>query len=157
MGVSTDAILCYGISLEEGTILPWEEHELSLEDWWIEVVHSYKPPFEIYDEEGNYADGKEPDRETIDEYYQHRYEFTKRVSLPPVEVVHHYSYGYPMYILAVPNTVTAARRGYPVIIDTDFIVNPKREAKLIEFIKTYNIDIGGNSIPQWWLASFWEA
>ena len=61
MGVSTNAILCFGISFDEDTIFPWGDGEDEMKEWWLEV-NGYQPPFELFDEHGDWLDGVEAPR-----------------------------------------------------------------------------------------------
>ena len=79
MGVSTDAIICYGIPFKEGTEFPWEDKEI--EDWWLEVC-GYKEPFKIFTEEGEYIDGIKPLQSVMYEYFKHKREFLENNPLP---------------------------------------------------------------------------
>jgi hypothetical protein len=152
MGVSTDGILCYGVEVEEESELPWKDGDIG--DWWIKDVKGWKPSIEIYTPEGEYINEKRPDDKLVDQYYDERSAF-KEKNPCPVEIVVHCSYDYPMYIIAIPRTVTSASRGYvEEIKPLEMIIkNGEREA-LMEFCKTYNVSIT-DEYPKWILASLW--
>ena len=153
MGTSTDAILCYGISVDEGDELPWsdrDKYDDGIYDWWIEESR-WKPSIQPYDEDGEPLPNVS--KEAIDRYHQERYNFSKTHPLP-IELVEHCSYEYPMSIIAVPGTVTRASRGFPEAIDEDAIKCPaplSDIAAMREFCKKYSI--AGEE--GWWLASMW--
>lgn len=149
MGVSTDGLLVYGISLDEDVVLPWED---DIEDWWLREVHGYEPPFQLYDQYGDYID-VEPTKEKVQEYHKHYREFQELHPLP-VEVVRHCSYEYPMYIISYPGLTFKARRGYPEEIAPDKLLVEDVDRKIIDFCQQYDIDIGDQT-PRWWLASMW--
>lgn len=137
MGVSTDAHICYGILFEEGFEFPWEQdQDDSLEDWWLEI-NGYKPPFELFDEHGNYLDGKEPTIEKSQEFYDHEVRFLRTHKIP-INLVNCCSGNYPIYIVAIPSTVLKANRGYPISFDIDKLVFSMTEKQaLIDFCVSY--------------------
>lgn len=153
MGQSTNAILCFGISLEEGYEPVWcdTEYDSDIDDWWC-TVNGYKRPFELYDNQGNYiyVNGIKPSEERIQEYFHHKRIWQKDHPLPIREVVH-CSGDYPMYIIAVPGTVVVAHRGYPVEID-NHAVDSEAFINFLSFCYKYNIygDV------KWWLCSMWS-
>src|SRR5690348_13757855 len=104
MGVSTDGQICFGILLgdeEDDLELPWDDKRYEdLDDWWIDGVHGYKPPFELFDADGNYINGERPSEETIKAYYAPRWEFEKQHPIP-VKLVNGCSGNYPVWILAL--------------------------------------------------------
>ena len=153
MGVSTDAILCYGISFEEEYEFPWDDcgdSEYDSESWWLEQC-GYKPPFELFTKEGDYLPGPHPPDEKITAYFSHRREFLQANPLP-VEVVMHCHGDYAMWILAVPGTVTKASRGYPEQIQPPLAVSVDGIIALEDFCEQWKLDGDG---PAWWLASLW--
>lgn len=151
MGVSTDGKISYGIEFPEGFYFPWVDHD-DIEDWWLDV-NGYKPPFEIYDEEGEYIGGVRPSDETIKAYFESRRIFHEKHPLP-VELVNTCSYDYPMYILALKGTVMTANRGFPKTFDPASLTKGEDPNRLIEFCRTHNIDTGDKQ-PAWYLSSFW--
>ena len=152
MGVSTDGIVCYGICLDEDQELPWEECYDDIEEWWIREILGYENPFEIYDEDGEYIDGIKPPKEKFGQYYDAYFAFKKDNPLP-VKLVQHCSDEYPMYILALPRTVTRASRGYPEPISTSPMLSQDC-AMLVNFCDRHGIDIAEKRLG-WWLASYW--
>lgn len=153
MSTSTDGQICFGILIEEGGDLPWEDDEYGgyPEDWW-EEINGYQKPFEIYDEKG----GRLPNitENMVDEYYAHNRQWHKDNPLP-FELVNYCSCDYPMYILTLPETRMNANRGYPEPFEpNDLVVSAERAMELVHFCEKYGIDIG-EEYPRWWLSSYW--
>lgn len=101
MGVSTDAIIAYGMNLGE--------------DW-----HSKVPWGEIEDDYGYTIDWEEwvADEAGVGYGTEATYEDRRAVlDAFPVEVIHHCSDEVPHLFLAVPGTKLRARRGYPERIE----------------------------------------
>ena len=88
MGVSTDAMLVFGIDLDEdgGQFEDQIDRELNIPDYGS------------------------PDRPSYEEIKKMENDF-------PVTIVKHCSGECPMYIVAIPGTLMQASRGYPRIID----------------------------------------
>ena len=150
MGVSTDAIICYGISYEEGYKFPWD-HKNSIEEWWVDDVLGFTPSIQIYDSEGNHL--PKVTEEQINQYWKERRDFEDKCPLP-VELIRHCSWGYPMFIVAVPSTVIYAHRGYPKELNPKhFDLSNHNIQSFIDFCKKHNIY---EEDPKWWLCSFWE-
>jgi len=148
MGVSTDAIICYGISYEEGYEFPWGEEDI--EEWWINDIKGFKPVMEVYDDSGEWLEGVT--EEQINEYFEYRRKFKNNHPLP-ISLVHHCSNDYPMYILAVPSTVITAFRGYPKTINPDhFDLSNHNIQPFIEFCKEFDLYVED---PDWYLCSYW--
>jgi hypothetical protein len=80
MGSDASATICFGVLFDEYHEFPWGERDA--EEWWIDEIHGYKPPFEIYDKQGGYLDGKKPTSKQVDEYYEHRRAFKEKFPLP---------------------------------------------------------------------------
>lgn len=153
MGVSTDGEISYGIGFEEGFEFPWDEHEGDLDDWWLEV-NGYKPPFELYDDEGEYINGVRPPQEQFDACYKAEAAFLKEHPLP-VELVNVCSGEYPMYIVALKGTVLTVNRGFPKTFDpASLVVTDEQRNALLEFCRTHSIDTGDLE-PGWYLSSYW--
>jgi len=148
MGMSSDAIICFGIALEEEQEYPWDEYE-EIEEWWLHEVLGYKHPFEIYDSEGNYIDGIRPDEATMKKYYNAESAVYNKSPLP-IELVTHCSYEYPMYIVALPGTKLRAYRGDPKRVEMRRV--PEEEKRILtDFCDRHEIEYSGK--PCWWLAS----
>ena len=102
MGSDASATICFGILFDEYHEFPWGERDA--EEWWIDEIHGYKPPFEIYDKQGGYLDGKKPTSKQVDEYYEHRRAFKEKFPLP-IDFVYSGSDESSSPILAVPSSV----------------------------------------------------
>lgn len=149
MGVSTNGQICYGVLFEEGFEFPWDG---DIEKWWREM-QGYKPPFELYDDAGEYVGGQKPPENKIEDWHSHRREFDKAHPVP-VDLVNVCSGDCPIYILAIPEYVYSARRGYPEAFDpTKLLIDPVKEAQLLMFIGDH---IGNEHYaPKWYLSSYW--
>jgi hypothetical protein len=155
MSESTDGQIFYGILVDEGAELPWEDEVFSgdIEDWWLSV-NEYFPPFEIYTEEGEYREGISGFQdEKVQVYYKSEDEFLENHPLP-IEVVNVCSLNYPIYAIAIAKTVLTANRGEPVGFDPkDLKEDENMKYILLDFVKKYKIEC--SSIPRWFLSSYW--
>ena len=106
----------------------------------------------LKDEE--YMDGVKPHQDQIDNWYKARREFLDENPMP-FDLVNYCSSEYPLYILAIPNIMLNANRGYPEIIDPEFFNKGYDVAKnkLIDFCKTYFPDV--ELKLEWYLSSYW--
>lgn len=155
MGVSTNGQICYGIQFDEGTEFPWdnEKYEGDIDNWWLYGVVGFKHSFEIYGDDGNYIDGKEPSDDVIEAYYAEQRAVEEANPLP-VELINYCSDKVPMYIIAVPSTIKRAFRGYPTWFDpSGLTVTDEEKAALIAFCETHGIVTLEE--PMWWLSSYW--
>lgn len=155
MGVSTNGVICYGIEFDEDTSFPWddEKYEGDIDNWWLHGVIGFKPAVEIYGEDGNYIDGKEPSDEVLDAYYAEK-RAAEDANPLPVELVNYCSADYPMYIIAVPSTIKRALRGYPTWFEPAALtVTDEEKASLLAFCNTHGIVTLAE--PSWWLSSYW--
>jgi len=156
MGTSTDGQICYGVLIEEGTLLPWDndEYDGDIEDWWIYGVLGFKHSFEIYDKDGNFIDGVQPSQEKLDAYYSERRKFEEQNEKLPVELVNCCSGDYPMWIIALPRTIINAKRGYPESFNpAQLKISNKEKELLFAFCKKFKIEM--TDVPRWWLSSYW--
>lgn len=152
MSVSTDGQICFGVLLEEGAELPWndESYDGDIENWWL-AINGFKSSVEIYDEKGEYIGGKRPDDATITKYFDEKHDFLKKH--PVLELVNYCSGDYPMYILAVPRTVLSASRGYPHEFNPSLLyVTDNERNSLVAFCKEHGLEVGE---PRWYLSSYW--
>jgi hypothetical protein len=154
MGVSTNGQICFGVKVVGDTDLPWwnGDYDWDIESWWREV-NGYVPPFEIWDDDGEYVNDK-PSDEQFDVYFGARRAWDKEHPLS-VYPVNYCSHDYPEWILAVPGTLITANRGYPVVISRESLPLIDEEAykSLLGFCVTYGIEYEGE--PSWWLSSYW--
>lgn len=154
MTTSTDAILCYGIAIDEDAMpFPWQTDEFDgdLEDWWREKVLGFKHSKPIFGPDGNYLQGTKPSKEDFQAYYDEIHAFNEANPKPPVKVVRHCHHEYTMYILAVPSTFIEAERGRPEEI-TGLNVTQDEIDALVSFCADHGIE---GEAPRWWLASYW--
>ena len=157
MSISSDAQISYGVLIEEegmDDMLPWiREGREALESWWLRET-GFEHSFEIYNGKGGYVNEMKPADNIIDKYYEEEDRWMKKHPLP-LEEVNYCSSDTPMYILAVPNTLVTANRGYPTVLNLDtFSVDMEQQKKqLLDFCENYNIKyIKG---PGWFLSSYW--
>lgn len=159
MGVSTDAILCYGIQVEDEIPLPWDDFD-DFEDWWLDVT-GFEPSDDYlaidWDTYSSWhRDETHPYRIATNENFESKNAWLKEHPCP-IELVRHCSDRYPMYILAIPGTVRQAVRGFPNKASTRFAdlrwgrENPNNV--LLAFAEKHDIETVGE--PAWWLCSFW--
>lgn len=153
MTVHTDGQICYGVKFEEDYEFPWAAQDGDIEDWW-RVINGYKPPFELFNADGNYIDGIEPSKARLREYFDARSLWDAEHDKLPVAEVNYCSGEYPMYILAVPSTCNSARRGYPEKFDpATLVVSEEAQAALLAFCEKYGLTYEAG--PAWWLSSYW--
>lgn len=151
MGVSTDGQICFGIMFEEDFEFPWGDEEE--DQWWTYKVNGYKPPFELYDEAGQYLGGKRPPQDVMDRYYEALHEFEAAHPMP-FKLVNYCSYDYPMYILAVPESFIKNSRGFPKAIEPSALtVTTEARDALLKFCGDHGIKFEGE--PRWYLSSLW--
>ena len=164
MSVSTDGQICYGIYFGEGFSFPWEKY--SEYKWWRKV-NGYKRPFDLYTEgDADYIGGVRPPQQKIDEYWEHCHQW-EEVHPFPVKLVNYCSGDYPMYILAVPESVISNSRGCPQEFDPAKLqVTEEQKQSLIDFCEKYlgeaieenNSESYNEKIelkPAWFLSSYW--
>ncbi len=161
MSTSTNAYISFGIELEEGHEFPWDDS--NEDDWWVDVVHGYQPPFRMYTDEGNYLPEHLDSRGNFDpkfdhirdKYYAHKRAFKDALPPLPVKLVNTCSADYPEYIIAVPGTVSSAWRGSPQQLNTDvvFYVDQEKLKAYTDFIKKYMPELEDE--PSWYLSSYW--
>lgn len=157
MGVSTDAILCYGVCLEEGVEFPWngEEFESDFEKWYAKIECGLNPPT------GSYDDNKD----AYIAYWNKVDELKGEGKIPakiPFEIVYHCSSECIMTILAIRGTEKRAWRGSPVVINSNDIFSDLHNYwsdQIIEFCRKYNIPMdfpeGEPERAEWLLCSYW--
>lgn len=157
MTTATNGQICFGIRTDEDYEFPWdaEKWDGDIEEWWRVEVHGYKPPFELFDEEGMWINGVEQPDGVVREYFKHRRIFDEEHPAIPVELVNDCSNEYHEYIVAVPSTFMVARRGYPKEFNPlDLVVDERQLAAFTEFCVTYLPDLA-ISEARWYLSSYW--
>jgi hypothetical protein len=130
MGISTNAHICYGITLdEEGVEFPWNEE--GLEEWYCRTVHGI-------DFGGN---------------YKAMLAFLKENPIP-FRDENYCSGEYPLYILAVAGTVKTALRGSPTNFDPkDLIVDESSVEAFLKAVDLLGLEIDKSTIG-WHLYSY---
>ena len=161
MGISSDGQICYGIAFDEDYQFPWLEERNTdngiwkdHEDWWLFGVCGYKPPFELYEENGAYLNNIEPSKEQKQEYHQHHCDFRSKHPMP-VEILMHCSYSYPMYIIAAIGTLKSNCRGFVTEIKPLEITIVQHNA-VVNFCEEYCQPTDGSVFPKMkpaWLLS----
>jgi len=136
MGVSTDAILTFGIDLNDElpaflTNAETEEEHDDLDDFL-----AHEAGLTDWRAEGHY----EKKRALVESC--------------PVEIVRHCSGEYTMYILAVRGTVRTAYRGHLTEIDpTSLVVSPEKIVSFKKWCEDHGVEY---QEPKWFLVSFWN-
>jgi len=168
MGVSTNAILFYGYSWdEEDNDRPWTIG-VELDDL-EDIVYGDDDDGDDDDGDGYYdpehhwearyaaALGCPPPAADADAEARTAYRARRKtlVDASPCEVDVHCMNSCPMAYVAVKDSVTVARRGYPQTIEA-LTINPAWPGQLQRFCQTLGISTAGK-LPSWQLVSFWEA
>lgn len=156
MSTSTDGQICYGIYFEEGFEFPWSEDtewEGDIEEWWLIESGWTWDKQNPFDKNGNFSPGIYTDHPLVNEYFDSRFKW-KLAHPCPVAEVNYQSIEIPAYILAIPESVITANRGYPQVLDPSQIVaTEEMRNTLIEFCQKYEIEMSTG--PQWYLSSYW--
>ena len=148
MGQSTDGILFFGWILEEGAELPWEEY--CEEEWW-QKTKGYKPPYELYNADGSdYLPGVTQDM--VPKYYEDQRNWMKENPMP-FETVNYCSGEYPMWGIAIVESVNTAHRGYPVGINLNELKD--LEETFADKVKKIQDLLDLDTMPKWHLVSYW--
>ena len=156
MGVSTDGQLCFGILFEEGYSFPWydDEYEGDLEKKYWRSLKGFVNPVECpYDENHNYKPGISGFNDPrVDAYLDAAINWDKNNPIP-ITLVNYCSGDVPMYIIATKNI--SASRGYPGVIDPNFlnIDYEEEKKKIFDFLSACGIET--TEEPKWYLSSYW--
>jgi hypothetical protein len=150
MGISSDGQICYGVLLEEESEdFPWGNREF--EKWYYCDILKFKHSFEAYDKEGNQL--VEMTDKKISAYWKEYYDFQKKNTLP-LTLTYYCSYDYPLFILAIQETVIRCARGDAIELALPFDAKPEWDKLLTNFILDYSIPtIDGKC--SWWLTSLY--
>lgn len=149
MGCNARAEIRYGYPCAEDAELPWGE---DIEGWWREI-NGYKPPFELYTDEGEYIGGKKPNENLIDKYYEHQHKWEEENPLP-VMLCFTGSHDYPQTFIALPDAGSETEWGHFLNINDDCMAQkPDRHEVLEKFISDYEIETDGE--PGWYLFAFY--
>lgn len=156
MGFNVSASLVFGYSFEEGFEFPWcdEDGESDIDSWWLYEVHGYKPPFEIYMDDGNYIGGVEPSKEKLDEYYAHKRGFEEKIGETPVKLEFCNTYDYTSVIIHHPARTFGCWGYEPEEIDPAKLTVPETDKQVLkDFLDKHGIEYEGE--PRWWLSAFY--
>lgn len=152
MSISTDGQICFGVLLDEDQHYPWDDYD-GIEDWLLRAVFEYRPTKELFDIDGEWVDGKKPEQEVIDQYFIERRHFLENNPFP-VELVNVCSGDCPIYILAIPESIKKAQRGYPESISPwKMNWNNRWEDDLLAFCDKYELAFSGTA--DWFLSAYW--
>jgi hypothetical protein len=138
MGVSTDGILFYGISISpEDVDIPWKDDEEP------EIFYAKK--------KGLLEPTSEFSENTENEYreYWSKRDFINKSS--KCKVITHCSYDYPMYGICISKSYTSASRGYPEEIKS-LKIEPDWNELLRMYCEVMEIKF---EQPKWILCSLW--
>lgn len=150
MGYDATAIICFGVHIEDASNLPWNKYfDGDAEDWWRAEI-GYKPPFELYADDGSLIPGKSDDDKTA--YWKHCYEFNKANPMP-VAIVHGGWSDEPDVIIAVNGSGNTTFYGNVDEIDLSMFQEDMAEksAFLKEFCAKHGIEL--NKEPAWLVTS----
>lgn len=165
MGVSTDAILCYGFRLkdkeggEEDIAIDWlrkEQGESDEEDGddqmafedFLAKLSGLKRPDDHYDKERYDTDSGY--NKSWNDYWAKKNKLEKEIG---VALVWHCSSECPMYILAAEASVQTASRGNPIELGQSIAVQDEWRQKIRAFCDRANIRF---EEPQFILCSDWS-
>ena len=160
MGVSTDAILFYGIQYDDGESIISdennEEYENRLKDDWEDVVTEKLGIVDtsgLFDAKGEYAVSEGEERRKREakwnEYIDRKHGALEKLK---AEIGVHCSYDYPMYYLASKKSMRIANRGNPIELGGDVTAMIEWDAEIKEFCDKFGLKF---KKPQWILCSLW--
>ena len=150
MGVSTEAILCWGLCDSD-------------ENHWVNLGRDWEDPDNVEDTEGDLEDWEEVyairmGLEALEPYEEHKDKYppfwdakNKLVKDSGCQIDYHCSDRCPMPFVAVSESLVSASRGYPVEVKS-LEVKPEWEAKLRRFCEVMGIKWAE---PKWCLVSYW--
>lgn len=179
MGVSTDAILAYGVDCGEDSPLralngpepdyesdpaaydAWHDSDPPELDEYLAGLAGHENPYNAVPLEimkGSSAEYEEwkrahPDHDAATTEW---FKVCREAEIAaPIEIVHHCSYDYSMYIVAAKGTVTTARRGYPEGLGQS-VARPDIAAidQARKFLSAHMPSVNFSD-PQWLLFSMW--
>lgn len=155
MGTSTNAILCYGFCLEDEngesedftpSFLVDGEDSVDFEEFLLKLA-GLQAPYESFNAE---RFGSDPDyKKKWSDYFAKKREVKGRFG---VDLVYHCSGEYPMYILAVSDSVKCARKGNPIELGQSVTKQEEWANLLRGFCERANIEF---KEPQFILCSYW--
>jgi hypothetical protein len=164
MGQSTNAIIFFGICLDQETYRPYED---PLDEEWevryarlMGVRKPEKPyPERPYSQRAapNYTDDEKAIIDHYSAYFEAKHDVVRK---SPVQMDTHCSGDCPMPFLYIEGTRLLAHRGFPQKIDPiNLMVNQDTmniwNEQIIEFAQKMGIDIKG-CVSGWYLVSDWN-
>lgn len=152
MGSDAKSSICYGVSFEDGADFPWEDN---LDDWWLKES-GFKPPFELFDEHGEYINGVRPPEAKVDEYYDKKHEWEKQHPVP-VDLVYCGSDEGHLTIVAIPSSVIRSDWEEPKELSTNLSL--QREVGANDLKKFYRFYLKYfKVIPdlKWYMSSYFS-
>ena len=147
------ATICFGIILETGTVLPWNQAPYGgdLAAWWRDV-NGFRHSFQAYDADGRRLLGIA--EAEIRRYHQEAIDWDDGHPRP-IDLANFGSARLPIFVLAFPGARWTSYRGDPTEIYPDELQVPAWAANaLVGFCERFGIDTGGHQ-PRWWLGSCW--
>jgi len=155
MGISVYGQVCFGVLLDDGMELPWEDSDV--EDWWTFTVCGFKHSFEIWDKV-TWKRLSDITNEQVDYYYKELFDFQKLYPCP-IELVNYCSDSYPMYILAATGSIHSVSFGDTQEVDVQGWFDTDSETEwgkmLLDFCQNHGIILKENSKPKWWLSCYY--
>jgi hypothetical protein len=138
--VNIRGTICYGIKVNE---VPWESYKE--DDWWMYET-GFKPQMrELFDSEGTYRIDINKDAQA---YFKERRDWKDAHPLPFIVVnVGHLED--PVFILAVPSSITTVYLGEPTR-DYNKSISADENERLGDFEREYEIDGEWG----WWLGIY---
>lgn len=144
--------LCFGIAFPSNTWFPWTgedsfvSHQDDVDEWW-EKVNGFTPVSKIFDEDGNYIDGKIPTTEEMSVFWEEVDKWHRENPLP-IEVLEYNDHWNKGYILCSPISIEAfpSTYAYP-LAKTTYAYDPILANQILDFCKKYGIET--NSRPSW--------
>lgn len=136
MGRSATGIICFGIPLGE-VEFPWTDSADDAEDWWFFTIHGagFKPSFNPYTEDGEYAEGVTRGDPRIEKFYEERKTHKAQCPPMPFEIIDFGMADYEWNVIAVPGT---EKRAYDTHVEFDpsaLEVNAEALAAFKAFLK----------------------
>lgn len=78
---------------------------------------------------------------------------------PEVEMINYCSDSFEMFIMAIPESVKSASRGYPEDNIDPYVFSSinygEWNEQLLNFCDKYKIELTKDQVPQWFLSSYW--
>ena len=155
MGINVNGQIAFGVTFEDGFEFPWDHEEYDgIEAWWMEV-NGYEPIYQPFTPDGQYADGWDRDDPRLEEHYQSRRSWLEDNPIPVVDI-NTCSGDYPVYMLAIPDTLTGCSWDSPTKLSKTRMADPVPEKvkAMIDFLANHEIDCDNE--PAWWLTSYYS-